>query len=328
MALIESNNSEMALQPIAGGALEVSRAGLQPIDRQPAAVYLAGLAEGSRRSMRQALDVIAGLLSGGRETALSLDWAGLRYQHTQAIRSRLEEAYAPASANKILSALRGALKEAWRLGLVESEDYTRAVDLKPVKGERLPKGRALTAGELRALFSQCQADSSVTARRDAALLACLYGGGLRRSEAVSLDVSDFDAESGALKIRAGKGNKDRLVYLAEGGRRALEAWLSLRGSGSGPLFLPVNKGGKIISRRLTSQAIFEALRERALKAGVKGFSPHDMRRSFISDLLDAGADIVTVQKLAGHSKPETTARYDRRGEETKRKAAELLHVPF
>lgn len=329
MAVIESNNSEMALQlqPLAG-ALEAAQASLQPIDRHPAAVYLAGLAEGSRPSMRQALKVIAGLLTGGQETAESLNWAGIRYQHSQAIRSRLEESYAPASANKILSALRGTLKEAWRLGLIDSEDYSRAVDLKPVKGERLPKGRALTAGEMRALFAHCQADISPTGKRDAALMALLYGGGLRRSEAVKLDIADYDAESGAVKVTAGKGNKDRLVYLAEGGRRALEAWLSIRGSEAGPLLLPVNKGGKIGSRRLTAQAIFEALRTRALRSGVKVFSPHDMRRSFISDLLDAGADIVTVQKLAGHSKPETTGRYDRRGEETKRKAAALLHVPF
>jgi site-specific recombinase XerD len=96
----------------------------------------------------------------------------------------------------------------------------------------------------------------------------------------------------------------------------------------GPFLIPIAKCGKIDSRRMTDQAVYLALRKRARQARVKEFSPHDLRRTFASEMLDAGADIATVQKMMGHADPSTTARYDRRGEEVKKKAASLLHFPY
>jgi site-specific recombinase XerD len=301
------------------------------LDRHPVAVYLARLAPSSRRTMRAALDAIASVLTSDRCDAWSLDWAQLRYRHTTAVRAALADGhYAPATANRHLAALRGALKECWRLGYMTAEDFQRARDLEPVRGSRLPRGRALRPGEVRALFAACEEDDRqkpAMAARDAAILALLYGSGLRRAEAVGLDVADYDRDAGTLKVR-GKGNKERLAHLGDASQAALDAWLFVRGLWPGPLFVAINKGGKLGRRGMSGQAMLYIARCRTLQARVAAFSPHDLRRTFIGDLLDAGADLSTVQQLAGHAQIETTARYDRRGEATKKRAAKLLHVPY
>lgn len=312
-----TTTTETALTPV----------GDTPADRNPALVYLAGLATGSRRTMRQALDTIAQVLTNGTCDAVTMPWGALRYQHTAAIRSYLAERYEPATANKMLAALRGTLKAAWRLGHMAAEDYYRATDLKTVKGSTVPAGRELQAGELAALLTACANDPSPAGARDGAVIAVMYAAGLRRAEVPALDLADFDPESGRLVIR-GKGRKERTAYLTNGALAALTDWLAVRGSEPGPLFVPINKGGRLIMRRMTDQAIWGLLAKRAEEAGVREFSPHDLRRTFVSDLLDAGADIATVAKMAGHANVQTTARYDRRPEEAKRKAAGLLHVPY
>ena len=313
--------------PIAS-LVPIPHSGSAPLDRHPVAVYLASLSPGSRRSMAQALGRIAELASAGACTAESLPWASLRYAHTTAIRSMLAEQSSPATANRMLSALRGVLKECWRLGAMPAEEYQRAVDLKAAPGRRLLAGRMLTTGELTSLFRSCAADGTSGARLDAAILALLVGCGLRRSESAALDLDDYDADEGELRLRSAKGNRQRIVPIVNGQRDAIESWLEVRGRDAGPLLCPVNKAGTIDLRRMTDQALYMRLRSRAERAQVQPFTPHDLRRTFVSALLDHGADISSVQRLAGHASVTTTTRYDRRDEKAKRQAAELLHVPF
>lgn len=300
----------------------------------PAVTYIARLSNGSKRTALQSLSKIAEIASGGRIVDPErFEWAGLRVQHTEAIRAKLAADYSIASANKMLSILRGVIRQAWRLGLMSSEECERACDFKNVAGETLPAGRALQGGELRLMFESCAGDKKTVARRDAALLAILYGGGLRRSEVVKLELSDWIEDEGALTVRKGKGNKDRKIYLSAGAVAAVKAWLDVRRAFIAdredlPLLLPIRKGGRIEDRRLTDQAVMKALQTRALAAGVSKFSPHDLRRTFISHLLESNVDVFTVQKMAGHSDVRTTERYDRRDDKAKKAAAEKIPVPF
>lgn len=297
-------------------------------DQNPAAVYLAGLAPGSRPAMRAALDTIARLATNDEEmTYERFPWADLRFQHTAVIRAELAQRYAHSTANKILSALRGTLKAAWKLGLMNAEEYHKAASVESVKGETVPPGRSVAVGELRALLGSCE--QTLLGIRDAAILSLLYGCGLRRAEVVALDVADYNLAENQLRVR-GKRNKQRLVPVLGGVAAAVSDWLAVRGQEAGPLVFRIRRGNHIVRppKRLTTQAVYKMLNERAKQAGVEKLSPHDLRRSFVGDLLDAGADIATVQKLAGHANVTTTTRYDRRGERAKQQAVALLHVPY
>ena len=297
-----------------------------PVTLHPAAVYLSSLSEGSRRSMLSSLNEIARLLTEGECDAFSIDWSKLRYHHTAAVRTALKQRLAPTTTNKMLVALRRVLTEAYRLDLIEASDYHKAVDIANVKGTGKLRGRALTTGEIESLIECCYEKGGALDVRDAAVIAILRCGGIRRQEIVRLNLDDLDLDSGELTILKGKGGKFRLVYLTTEAISMIEDWLKVRGDLPGPLICPVNKGGNVILRHFASDGdgIYKLVKARAISAGVKHFSPHDFRRTFCSDLLAEGEDVFTVQELAGHASPATTAKYDRRGEGRKRRAVKRL----
>lgn len=309
------------------GGAEMIPGGVTPLrsSRDPAMVYLARLTPGSRRTMVGALRTIIEI--GGSDVPLGgFPWWQLGYQHAQAIRTALAARYAPATANKILAALKGVLKETWRLGYMDAESFHRAVDLPPVRGTSVPRGRALSRSELDRVLSVCRSDIGPTGCRDLALLSVLYGAGLRRREVTTLQVEDYNAATGCCTVQ-GKGAKVRTVYIKNGQKQALENWLLARGPKEGPIFLGTGgRGRQLTARGMSVDAIYDVCRSRAAQAGIPAFSPHDLRRTAISDMLDAGADISAVKAVAGHSQIETTARYDRRGERAKEQAASLLAI--
>ncbi len=290
----------------------------------PARLYMASLSKGSQ-GMRRCLDKIVDIL----DPSHSIDtypWWRLTYADGMVVRQALVARYQGATVNKILSTLRGVLKQSWALGLIDADTYQRAAAVPNVRASKLPAGRALEMPEIVKLFTACTSDASAKGARDAAMLTVLYGCGLRRGEVARLDVADVDLEDGAILVH-GKGNKERQVYLTDAGCQYLAAWLNVRGDEPGPLFCPIRQTGEVRHTRLRGSCIAYILRCRQKQAGVDHFSAHDLRRSNVSHMLDAGVDVFTVQQLAGHANADTTRRYDRRGERAKRQAVRSLELP-
>lgn len=302
----------------------------------PALAYLARLrSEGGRRAMRSKLELAARVLSRGQHDALSLPWAELDGAHVAGLVTMLAGdharpdggAYAARTVNATLAAVRGVLKECWRSGELTRDDLARAVDVRPEAVAGVPAGRGLDAGEIALLFRAARADGlKARGARDAALLAVLFGGGLRAAECVGLDLADVDQDRETLHVRRGKGRKARIVGLNIGAGDALAAWLAVRGDADGPLLASIDRRGNV-GGRLSTRAVQRIAGRLAAAAGVDPFTPHDARRTFIGSLLDAGADLPSVQALAGHASPVTTAAYDRRPGEARRRAARLVTLP-
>ncbi|TCC34594.1 site-specific tyrosine recombinase XerD [Kribbella capetownensis] len=214
-----------------------------------------------------------------------------------------------SSAGRTLVAVRGFHRFCRREGLT-AVDPAAAVK-PPAPPQRLPK--ALSVDEVTRILAAAagaEAEPAVLATRDAALLEFLYGTGARISEAVGLAVDDIDLEAGAVLLR-GKGSKERVVPVGSYARDALSAYqvrgrpdLVQRGRGTPALFLNARGG------RLSRQSAWTVLRRAAQRAGIaKEISPHTLRHSFATHLLDGGADVRVVQELLGHASVTTTQVY-------------------
>lgn len=298
-------------------------------DPQAALIYLGSLgSDASRATIQYALEVAARSMSSGAAGWSDFPWRSLRYEHVQRLRTVLSGSYAPATANKILCAVRGVLRECWRLRLVDADTYQRVADVDGVKGFRLPAGRMVGADEIERLLGVCAADRSPAGRRDEALLGMMVAAGLRREEAARLDLEHLDLEGGECRVLRAKGNKDRVTWIGDDALHLMRGWLRVRGLEPGPLFFPINRHGTVERRRLTGQSIYMIATKRQKEADLPSFSLHDLRRTYISRLLDEGQDLVTVSKMVGHSSTTTTARYDRRDHSAMKRAANVIRLPL
>lgn len=211
-----------------------------------------------------------------------------------------------SSAARTVVAVRGLHRFLHREGLSDG-DPAGAVR-PPTPPRRLPK--AIPLAQVERLLEAASVGDGPRALRDRALLEVLYGCGARISEAVGLDRDDLDGETGTVLLR-GKGGKDRVVPLGSYAWEAVDAYLvrarpALVGTGKGTPALFLNARGG----RLSRQSAWAVLRTAAGRAGLStAVTPHTLRHSFATHLLEGGADVRVVQELLGHASVTTTQVY-------------------
>ena len=220
------------------------------------------------------------------------------------------EGLAPSSVTRTLVAVRG-LHRFLVADEIRPDDPAADIEIPSI-----PKGlpKALTLAQVTALIDGVQGDDAVS-RRDAALLETLYGTGARISEVVGLSIGDVDLHDGLVRLM-GKGSKERIVPLGRMAAAALERWFEPGGRdglvparwarrGDAEAVFLNQRGG-----RLSRQGAFGVIRKRGAAAGITAeLSPHVLRHSCATHMLDHGADIRTVQELLGHASISTTQIY-------------------
>jgi integrase/recombinase XerD len=272
-----------------------------------------GVADNTLKSYRRDLRRYAGWLA---EHGVD-DVAAVREDTVSAFLVSLREGDAEhpplgaSSAARTVVAVRGFHRFAVREGLATSDPSAAVRPPSPAK--RLPK--ALPLSDIEAILDAAGAPGTSLALRDRALLEVLYGTGARISEAVGLDVDDLDltGEPGTVLLR-GKGGKERMVPVGSFATEAVDAYLVRGrpelsdGGGAGrgmPALFLNSRGG-----RLSRQSAWAVLTKAAERAGVTAeVSPHTLRHSFATHLLDGGADVRVVQELLGHASVTTTQIY-------------------
>ncbi|MEV6348472.1 site-specific tyrosine recombinase XerD [Actinoplanes sp. NPDC051851] len=261
-----------------------------------------GLSGNTLASYRRDLDRYAGHLA---EAGVG-DLAEVRAAHVTGHLAALRDGgLASSSAARAISAVRGLHRFAARERLV-AQDVAAAVR-PPSPPRRLPK--ALDVDQVTRLLAVPGEDTAL-GLRDRALLEFLYGTGARISEAVGADIDDLQLEVDAAALLRGKGGRTRLVPVGGYARAALDAYLvrarpELASSGRGTPAIFLNARGG----RLSRQSAWTVLQKCAATAGLPSVSPHTLRHSYATHLLDGGADVRVVQELLGHASVTTTQVY-------------------
>ncbi|MFC6338692.1 tyrosine-type recombinase/integrase [Pseudomonas sp. CCM 7891] len=301
------------------------------ISRNPLTLYLARLASSSQLTMRYVLQDAADRLGFEEVNLEDIPWHLLQPEQVMALVAVLrEDGYAPNTSSLYVNAVRGVMNEAWRMSLISQDHLLKMRSVKATSGTRLSPGRNLRRSLIRELLDVCAADPRPQGLRDAAVIAILYGSGMRKSESVNLDLAQVNFEERSLRV-IGKGNKELIKYAPAWALAKLQAWLAFRREqlkegeeDDSFLFNRIRRGSHVTRERITKHAIYYIARQRGQQVGVK-IMPHDFRRSFITRVIEEH-DLSIAQKLAHHTNIQTTASYDVRDDNERRRAIDRFDL--
>jgi len=261
--------------------------------------------------MSQSLTAIAALLAGEGAAPELLRWEKMGPNDIAKIKVELTVKHKLATTTKMMAGLRGVLRQCQKLELLTSDQCKANLEAAKTQTAPNPAMRIVSQTEINEVFHVCHRTDDNASRRDGALLAIFLATGLRRSEAKSLDLVNYDQITGRLSIRNPKeSSKSREIDLPAVARAALARWLEVRGSKAGPLLMPVNRGDTIMPRRLTAQAVYEILGRIALQAKLEQITGRDLRRAYVVGLIRSGKKVEEVQRLTGYASWLTNTAYN------------------
>jgi site-specific recombinase XerD len=290
----------------------------------PYQLYLQTLSASGRKAIISLLTQSAKRLTN--QSPDQFDWHQLKYANVVMLRNAfVQDGYAVATTNMMLSAIKSLMQTCFNMDLISADQLAKIKSVDRVHGTAQRKGRGLSKEEINALLKAAEDSEHSSKRlRDKAIIMVACGAGLRSFELAELTMDDIDTKNGILTVRKGKGRKVRQIHLAKPVLTSLKKWIAIRDQHEGALFSKIDRYGGIQQRHLSTSGIahlFESLQQ---TANIDAFSPHDLRRTFITQLLNQGVDMNTVRQLAGHSDITTTARYDCRAESVGQKASKRL----
>ncbi|MFP4512463.1 MAG: tyrosine-type recombinase/integrase [Acidimicrobiales bacterium] len=290
----------------------------------------------SRRTMESALRSIAMHADDGpngtRMDLTQFPWELLADQiFYEAVQTRILSSVEHATANRYISAMRSVAKRCAVAGLADPSTLAETLDNVRCTRRRGSPGRRFdldTTGLLTVLWVCRQDFNPVIGARDMAIISLAASTGARRSAVVGLDLDDVSADLRSVHFRTVKGGGDHHSPLHHRSTEHLDAWLGFRGHTKGPLFTCLVKGGGVTQRRLSDHQFWKILRHRGDEAHL-GYAPtpHDLRRWFVTSLLDGDVDLFTVARAVGHTSPVTTFQYDKRPAQRIKEAVDKLDLP-